>query len=111
MVRYKEREKLKKHALERIKVLFREAKEQFKDNKPELADRYVFLARKAAMKINLRLSKEIKRKFCKHCYKYIVPGVNCRVRINNNRVIYYCFNCRKYMRFMLKPLKKKIRTE
>ena len=111
MVRYKEREKIKKHVLERIKVLFREAKIQFKNNKPELADRYVELTRKAAMKVNLKLPREIKRKFCKHCYKYIVPGVNARVRIHKNRVIYYCFNCKSYMRFMLKPLKKKRKTE
>ena len=109
MVRYKEREKLKKHVLERIKVLFREAKIQFKE-KPELADRYVELARKAAMKVNLKLPREIKRKFCKRCYKYVVPGVNVRVRIHKNRVIYYCFNCKGYMRFMLK-MKKKRKTK
>ena len=107
MARYKEREKLKKHVLERIKVLFREAKIQFKEGKQELADRYVYLTRKAAMKVNLKLPKEIKRKFCKHCHKYIVPGVNARVRIHKNRVIYYCFNCKGYMRFMLKMKKQK----
>ena len=106
MVRFKEREKLKKHVLDRIRILFREARIQFKEN-PELADRYVYLSRKAAMKVNLKLPKEIKRKFCKHCHKYIVPGVNARVRIHKNRVIYYCFSCKGYMRFMLKMKKQK----
>ena len=31
---------------------------------------------------------------------HLVPGKNSRVRIHKSRVIYYCFNCKKYMRFL-----------
>ena len=91
----------KKIALERINQLFKEADFVFREN-PERANRYVNIARKIAMKLNLKFPRELKRKFCKHCYHYLVPNKTCRVRIHKSRVIYYCFNCKKFMRFMLK---------
>ena len=91
--------KERKKVLQVINKLFEEAKFQFNKN-PELSNKYVKLARKAAMKVNLRIPRELKRKYCKHCYSYLVPGKNSRVRIHKSRVIYYCFNCKKYMRFM-----------
>lgn len=93
--------KLRKIALEKIKTLFNEAKLQFNKN-PSLSNRYVKLARKIAMKVNLRIPKEYKRRYCKHCYSYLVPNKNCRVRVNKSRVIYYCLNCKKFMRFVIK---------
>ncbi len=87
-------------ALERVKILLKEADENFKKH-PERSDRYVNIARKIAMKVNLRIPRELKRKFCKHCYKYLKPGVNCRVRIRKGKVIYYCLSCKKYMRYVL----------
>lgn len=91
---------LKKIALERIDILFREAKKQFKDH-PELSNRYVKLARNIAMRVTLKIPKKYKRKFCKHCYSYLVPGANCRVRNYKGRVTYYCQNCKRYMRFVI----------
>src|SRR3989344_8337821 len=91
----------KKEALEKINLLFYEAESQFKKN-PSLSNRYVDIARKIAMKYNIRIPRELKRKFCRHCYHYLVPDKTCRVRIHKSRVIYYCFNCKKFMRFMLK---------
>lgn len=91
----------KKIALERVKQLFQEADLIFKEN-PERANRYVHLARKIAMKINLRFPKEIKRKFCKHCYSYLKPGVNCRVRNYKSRITIYCSNCKKFTRIPIK---------
>lgn len=87
-------------ALERIDTLFNEADRVFK-KEPALADRYVALARKISMRYKITIPKELKRKFCKHCYKYLMPGVNCRVRTKNKKVIYYCFNCKKYRRFVI----------
>ena len=92
--------KQKKQVLEMIKRLFLEAKLQFPYN-PELSNRYVKLARRAAMKVNLRFPREYKRKFCKYCNYYLVPGKNSRVRLHKSRVIYYCFNCKKYSRIPL----------
>jgi|SRR3989344_5683224 len=93
----------KTEALEKIKVLFREAEIQSGKNYP-LSNRYVSLARKIAMKYNIRIPRELKRKFCRHCYYFLVPDKTCRVRIHKSRVIYYCFNCRKFIRFMLKKM-------
>lgn len=89
--------KLKDIALERINESFKQADSVFsRDSK--LADKYVKLARKVAMKINLRMPRNLKRKFCKHCYSYLRVGVNSRVRIKK-MIVYTCFNCKKYMRF------------
>ena len=93
--------KYKLLAKERINVLFNQANEIFnKDSK--LADRYVILARKIAMKARIRIPKEFKRKFCKHCYSYLKPGFNCRVRTRDKKIIYYCMNCKKYTRIAIK---------
>jgi ribonuclease P protein subunit RPR2 len=85
-------------ALERIKILFKQAGEIFK-KEPKLSDRYVHLARKIAMKYKVRIPSQLKKRFCKHCYKYLVPSVNCRVRVQRGKVVYYCLNCKKFMRF------------
>ena len=94
-----------KIAKERIKELFKQADAIFNEE-PKLADRYVMLARKIAMKYKVKIPSRLKRKFCKHCYKYLKPGVNCRVRIAKSRVIYYCLNCKRFMRFVLRKRKK-----
>ena len=91
----------KEIAKEKVKKLFQQADEVFKES-PELANRYIHLARKNAMKVNLRYPRGFKRKFCKHCYHYLMPGVNCRIRTRDKKVIYYCLDCKKYMRFPLK---------
>lgn len=85
-------------AKDRIKKLFFQAELVFEQN-PELSTRYVQLARKIAMKFKLRMPRELKRRFCKHCYAYLVPNKNCTVRIRDNKIIYSCFNCKKFMRF------------
>lgn len=89
---------MKKTAKERIKYLFEQAEKAFNRN-PSLSNRYVTLARKLAMKYKVRIPRELKRRFCKHCYRYLVPGKNCRVRTKNGKIVYYCENCRKFMRY------------
>jgi ribonuclease P protein subunit RPR2 len=92
---------LREIALVRITILFREADAIFGQD-PKLATTYVKIARRIAMKVNLRIPKPLKRKYCKHCYTYLKPGKNCRVRIRNKMVVYTCFNCKKYMRFLIR---------
>ncbi len=97
--RYKKKPNLhRKIALERIHELFEQAEKIFSKD-PGLSDRYVELARKIGMKYRVRISRELKRRFCKHCYTYLVPGKNCRVRLTKKKVVYHCNNCKKYMRF------------
>ncbi len=88
-------------AKERIQELFKQADEVF-DEDPKLADRYVELARKISMKIKVRIPSNLKRKFCKHCYCFLKPGKNCRVRTHEGKVVYYCQKCKKFMRFPYK---------
>ncbi|MAG52327.1 MAG: ribonuclease P [Nanoarchaeota archaeon] len=91
----------KQIARSRIKKLFEEADKAFKKNK-KLSNRYVEIARKIGMKLNLKMPKKYKRQFCRHCYKYLKNGVNSRVRTNKGKVVIYCMECKKYTRIPLK---------
>lgn len=90
-----------KIAKERIEILFKEAKKMFREDH-HLSNRYVQLARKIAMKYKVKIRSELKRKYCKHCLSYLVPGTNCRVRTQRGYVIYFCNNCKEVMRFVYK---------
>ena len=96
---YKDKsEKFGRIAGERIGILFSEARKIYSYD-PKLSDRYVFLARKIAMKVRMRLPAGLKRKFCKHCHSFFMPGMNVRVRTHEGKVVYYCLNCKKFTRF------------
>lgn len=90
-----------KIANERIKELFRQADEVF-DEDESLADRYVEIARKLSMRYKTRMPSELKKRFCKNCYCFLVPGRNCRIRTHEGKVVYYCMKCRNVMRFPYK---------
>jgi ribonuclease P protein subunit RPR2 len=98
---YKKPSKQLKIAKARILFLFRLAKENFRQDST-LSDRYVKLARRMAMKYKIRLPSSMKKSFCKNCHKYLVPGVNARVRLHKHRLIYYCLGCKHYMRHPIK---------
>lgn len=93
---YKKNITQQKIALERIRELFDEA-----ESNDEYADKYVNLARKISMRLKVPIPKELKRKFCKHCYVFF-NGKNLRVRRNKNGIIYTCLKCKKHMRFPVK---------
>ena len=84
-------------ALGRIKILFEQAEEVFAKDK-KLANRYVTLARKLAMKVKAKIPTALKRRYCKHCYSYLQPGVNSRVRVRTGKVVISCLECKKFMR-------------
>src|SRR3989338_2949086 len=88
-------------AKKRIRFLFSEAKESLKKD-AKLSVKYVKLARRLAMKYKINLPSELKKRFCKSCNSYLIPGVNCRVRIHKRRVIYYCLSCKNYIRHLIK---------
>lgn len=88
----------KQKAREQLPKLFDNAKSIFKEDKKKAND-YVRKARNLAMKYRIRLPKELKMRFCKHCYSYTVPGVNCRVRNDKGRVVYFCEECKHYTRY------------
>ncbi len=95
-------------ALERVHTLFSLAKEVIHKD-PELAQRYIRIARRIAMRTRLRLPKEYRLLICKKCKSFILPGVNCRIRIQQRRephMVIKCLNCSEHSRFPLKGEKK-----
>ena len=102
----------KRIAMQRIRTLFHLARETVHED-PALAQRYVDIARKVAMAAKVRLPKEYRSQICRHCKSFILPGVNCRVRIKQRRephIVITCLNCGKQMRIPLKR-KEKSRIE
>lgn len=92
------KEKFKNQILSRINTLFREA-EAIKNKRADLAQRYVFLARKLSQKAKIKIPRELKRHYCKHCSAYFIPGKNYRVRTTGKTITYTCKTCGKWMRF------------
>lgn len=90
----------KEIAAERIKILFEQAKLRFKKY-PELSDRYMQLARRMAMKFRVRFTSAQKRQFCKKCYSFLLPGVNCRVRVYRGMIRYNCLKCKNVARIKI----------
>jgi len=103
----------KRIAMQRVRELFRLAKETFHED-PSLARRYVVIARKIAMGAKIRLPNEYRRQVCSHCKSFILPGVNCRVRIKQRRephVVITCLNCGGQMRIRIRGKKEKAKRE
>jgi len=93
-------------AKRRIDKLFSMAEENALNNKINLANRYVQIARKISMKYLVPIPPKYKRRFCKHCYHYLLPNITSRIRIHRGKIVIFCFNCKKYERFPLKNFKK-----
>ena len=89
-----------KIGLERISILFSLAEKELKNN-PERSQRYVRLARKIAMRYNIKMPKDLKRKYCNKCCSYLLPGINCRVRTKSSQraVIIKCLKCNNIIRY------------
>lgn len=83
-----------------IERYFELAKENYSSN-AGLANRYVTLARKVAMKFKIRLTGEQKSLFCPYCYKFLKPGKENRVRVNGSHLSRYCAKCGKFWRMPL----------
>jgi ribonuclease P protein subunit RPR2 len=88
----------KKIALERIAILFEQAKVAFHES-PAQSNRYVELARRIAMRQRVRIDREFRRQYCHHCYAFLVPGKNMRVRVHRGHVSVTCGACRKTTRY------------
>ena len=98
-----EKKKVQKNiARHRIHYLFSLAEECALEGKLHLSDRYVALARKISMKYLVPIPAEHARRFCKHCYCYLLPPLTCRVRIHRGMIITYCSTCKKYSRIPLR---------
>jgi len=96
----------------RIHTLFKLAKEIVHDD-PALAQRYVDTARKISMAAKIRLPNEYRRQVCKHCKGFMLPGVNCRVRLKQRRephMVITCLRCGGKTRIPLAKRKELLKT-
>jgi ribonuclease P protein subunit RPR2 len=78
------------------------------DNEKDMANRYVKVAKSLSKRFKVKIPKIYRMRFCKHCGNYFIPGENIRVRTKNNKLVYYCLNCRRHTRF---PFYKEKRME
>jgi len=46
----------------------------------------------------VRIPRQYKRRFCKGCNSYLLPGENCSVRIKKKKIVISCHNCGRIMR-------------
>lgn len=100
-IRLREQREKKKIALERIDILFSLAERVFPYDK-ELANRYVEIALAVQQKAKVRMPRKWKRRYCKKCHSFLVPGVNARVRLREERmphVVVKCLECGYIMRY------------
>ena len=81
-------------ALQRIEILIRNALETAKSD-AELAQKQAMLAKKISTKFRVRLPYEVRQLYCKKCKRFIVPGVNARVRIGRANVKAVRITCLK----------------
>ncbi|MEM2734381.1 MAG: ribonuclease P [Candidatus Bathyarchaeia archaeon] len=100
------RAKIKEIALNRIERLFDMAIKMLHE-RPDLSQRYVEIARKISMRARVRIPGEKRMLICRHCKRFIFPGVSSRVRLQSRRephIVITCLYCGKHMR---KPLRRR----
>ena len=91
----------RKMATSRIEVLLEKAQKVYSKDK-NLANRYAVLARRLLTRHNARFPKGWKRRVCKKCGKFLVPGENCRIRTHKSRITITCLECENVVRVPFK---------
>lgn len=76
---------------DRITRLMDLSEEAVRRNHPDRARRYVWLARRIGMKTRIGIPKE--RIYCKKCLIPLIPGVDCRIRLSDHKVVVTCGMC------------------
>ena len=97
---------VKQIARNRINYLFQQAHDIFPENK-ELANRYVYLARRYAQRARLKIQEKWRKRICKKCKKFLYPGINYRTRMQSRKgkgshVSLTCLECNKTTRYFIK---------
>lgn len=80
-------------AHERIDDLFALAQRESRGDHPELADRYVALARRIGARYNVRLLPEYRELYCRGCSVFWVEGRTVRTRLRSGRRLRTCLAC------------------
>ena len=93
--------------IERIIILFKQAEEAFSDH-PERSNRYVEMALRISMRYNVRIPADLKKRYCKACKAYLVPGRNSIVRTGKTQrsVLTTCSECGHVFRHPYRKEKK-----
>lgn len=96
----KEVEDLQHIAEERIAILFRQAEQEF-EKRPDLANRYVELARKISLRMQVPIRPDFSMKYCRECNRYLVIGKTVRIRLQPEKgyMLYTCLHCGSKRKF------------
>lgn len=89
-------------ARERVSDLFALAERESLGRQPELADRYVALARRIGMRYNVRLLREYRELYCRACSTFWVEGRTVRTRLRNGRRVRTCLKCGRRRRTLVR---------
>ncbi len=86
---------VKEIAKDRVEKLLKFAEERALENteaSKKLSKRYVQLARKISMHYKVSIPKELKNRICKKCNNFLIPGINCSVRLASSKrfLVYKC---------------------
>lgn len=100
--RKKKKAIIKDIAYQRIQLLLNLAEDEARQSHLEQSNRYAYLARKIGMRYRIRLPRELKRRICKRCNSYLLPGKTSRVRLKGVNVTVTCLNCGNQMRYPYK---------
>jgi ribonuclease P protein subunit RPR2 len=96
----------RKIALERIRVLLALAEARTVENSKEsrrLAKRYTDIARKISSHYKVTIPKDLKYRVCSGCGNFLVPGINCTVRLaSSHGYIAYSCECGNERHFLYK---------
>jgi len=92
----------------RMNFLFHKAHEIFPEKK-DLANRYVYLARRYAQRAKISIPLNWKKRICHKCKRFLYPGINSRTRIHSggkgSHVSMTCLECNQTTRFYIKTRK------
>ncbi len=102
----KESQEARKIARERIEKLFSQAELFTKEGRYDLGRRYVSLARRIGMKVDISVGHRMD--YCRNCNVYMIPARTCRVRVRRGRKVIFCLSCGNTSRF---PYRRKKRAE
>ncbi|MFX0033426.1 MAG: ribonuclease P protein component 4 [Candidatus Hodarchaeota archaeon] len=96
---------VKQVAKVRMNYLLTKAHEIFPYNR-NLANRYVYLARRYSQRAKIKIPNDWKRRICNKCKRFLYPGLNCRIRLHSlkkaTHISMTCFDCNKTTRYYIK---------
>lgn len=68
------------------------------------ARKVITAARKLAAKSRTKIPVQWRRRFCRKCNVFLIPGKNCRIRMRDGKIVVSCLECTNIRRL---PVKKR----